>query len=70
MRCVVGFCPAFSRHGPALVGVLPREPLDIVFRNHHHRVPHLGADMRRVLSSLEEEDSFVPSGPPARPYIG
>ena len=69
MRCVVGFCPAFSRHGPALVGVRPYEPLDIVLRNYHHRVPYLGADMRGILSSLEEEGSFIPSRPPSRPHL-
>ena len=70
MRCAVGFCPAFPRYGPAVIGAVPRDLLGIVFRNPRHRIPCLGTGMHGILSSLEEEGSFVPSGTPTRPHLG
>lgn len=69
MRYVAGSCPFFPPHGPAVIRAVPCDFPNIVFRNHRHRVPRLGISMRGILSPLEEEDSFVPSRPPARPCL-
>jgi hypothetical protein len=53
--------PPFSCYGLVVIRVAPRDSLNILFRDYHHRVTRRGTDMRGVLSSLEEEGSFVPS---------
>ena len=62
--------PSSPRYGPAFIATAQWDPLHIVFRNHRHRVPHLGTNVCRILPSLEEEGSFLSPRPRPRSHLG